>query len=63
MMAAKKANDLAPPRMRREFFRRIEAPYKLTGVNAGEVEAVHERTLDEPAPPAAGGGATARPTS
>ena len=45
MMAAKKANDLAPPRIRREFFRRIEAPYKLTGVNAGEVEAVHERTM------------------
>jgi hypothetical protein len=46
MMATKKANDLAPPRIRRELFRRIEAPYKLTGVNAGEVEAVHERTLE-----------------
>ena len=46
MMAAKKANDLAPPRVRREFFRRIEAPYKVTGINAGEVEAVHERTLE-----------------
>jgi lactate racemase len=45
MMAAKKGNDLAPPRMRREIFRRIEADYGLTGVNAGEVEAVHERTL------------------
>ena len=45
MMAAKKANDLAPPRIRRELFQRIEAPYKLTGVNAGEVEAVHDRTL------------------
>ena len=45
MMAAKKAADLAPPRVRREFYRRVEAPYKLTGVNAGEVEAVHERTL------------------
>ena len=56
MMAAKKGNDVAPPRVRREFFRRIEAPYKLTGINAGEVEAVHERTLDEPAPPAAGRG-------
>ena len=42
---------------------RIEAPYKVTGINAGEVEAVHERTLDEPAPPAAGRGARARPTS
>jgi hypothetical protein len=46
MMAAKETNGLAPPRMRREFYRRIEAPYKLTGVNAGEVEAVHERTLE-----------------
>jgi hypothetical protein len=46
MAAAKKANNLAPPRVRREFFRRIEAPYKVTGVNAGEVEAVHERTLE-----------------
>ena len=45
MMTAKKATDLAPPRIRREFYRRIEAPYKLTGVNAGEVEAVHERTM------------------
>ncbi len=46
MVAAKKANDLAPPRVRREFYRRIEAPYKVTGINAGEVEAVHERTLE-----------------
>jgi hypothetical protein len=46
MMAAKKANDVAPPRVRREFFRRIEAPYKVTGINAGEVETVHERTLE-----------------
>jgi len=45
MMAAKKGNAVAPPRVRREFFRRIEASYKVTGVNAGEVEAVHERTL------------------
>ena len=46
MAGAKQANDLAPPRIRREFFRRIEAPYKVTGVNAGEVEAVHERTIE-----------------
>ena len=26
MMTAKKANDVAPPRVRREFYRRIEAP-------------------------------------
>jgi hypothetical protein len=46
MMAARKGNAMAPPRLRREFFRRVEAPYKITGINAGEVEAVHERTLE-----------------
>ena len=44
-LAAKRANELAPPRVRREVWRRIEAPYGVTGVNAGETEAVHERTL------------------
>jgi len=44
-LAAKRANDVAPPRLRREVWRRIEAPYGVTGVNAGETEAVHERTL------------------
>jgi hypothetical protein len=44
-LAAKKANDAAPARVRREVFRRITAPYGVTGVNAGETEAVHERTL------------------
>ncbi len=45
-LAAKRANDLAPARIRREVWRRIEAPYKVTGVHAGETEAVHERTLE-----------------
>src|SRR5207244_438668 len=31
-LAAKKANDRAPARIRREVFRRIAAPYRLTGV-------------------------------
>jgi len=44
-LTAKKANDAAPGRIRREVFRRIRAPYGITGVNAGETEAVHERTL------------------
>jgi len=44
-LAAKRANDLAPPRVRREVWRRIEAPYGITGITAGETEAVHERTL------------------
>ena len=45
MLAAKKANEKAPARIRREVFQRIEAPYGVTGINAGETEAVHERTL------------------
>jgi hypothetical protein len=45
MLAAKKANERAPARARREVFRRIEAPYGVTGVNAGETEAVHKETL------------------
>jgi hypothetical protein len=45
-LAAKKANEMAPPRIRREVFRRIAAPYGVTGINAGETEAVHERTLE-----------------
>ena len=44
-LAAKRANDRAPGRVRHEVFRRIEADYGVTGVNAGETEAVHERTL------------------
>jgi hypothetical protein len=45
MFAAKRANDRAPGRIRREVFRRIEAPYGVTGINAGETEAVHKETL------------------
>jgi len=44
-LAARKANERAPARVRREVFRRIEAPYGLTGVHAGDTEAVHAETL------------------
>src|SRR5438105_2590904 len=44
-LAANKANQRAPARVRREVFRRIEAPYGLTGVHAGTTEAVHHETL------------------
>jgi Lactate racemase N-terminal domain len=44
-LAAKRANDSGPARIRREVFRRIESPYRVTGVNAGETEAVHKETL------------------
>jgi hypothetical protein len=45
-LAAKHANSNAPARVRREVFGRIAAPYGVTGINAGETEAVHERTLE-----------------
>lgn len=44
-LAARRANERAPARVRREVFRRIVAPYGVTGVNAGETGAVHELTL------------------
>jgi hypothetical protein len=44
-LSAKKANERAPGRIRREVFRRIAAPYRVTGVEAGETEAVHEQTM------------------
>src|SRR3954452_5837032 len=44
-LAAKPANERSPARIRREFYKRIEAPYQLTGVHAGETEAVHKETL------------------
>jgi hypothetical protein len=44
-LGAKAANERAPGRMRREVYRRIVSPYGVTGVHAGETEAVHELTL------------------
>src|SRR5207244_384889 len=62
-LASKKANESAPPRIRREVWRRIAAPYGVTGVTAGETEAVHERTLGalhRPQPVAGNGPADVR---
>ena len=44
-LAAMRANRAAPGRIRREFFHRIAAPYGVTGITAGETDAVHEQTL------------------
>ena len=38
--------DRVPSRLRRRSFQRMEADYELTSVQAGEVEAVHKRTLE-----------------
>jgi hypothetical protein len=44
-LAAKKGNDMMPARFRHEFYTRLTADYGITGIHAGEVEAVHEATL------------------
>ena len=44
-VGTKRAIDLMPAKARRRTFQNMEAPYGLTGVNAGEVEPVHEQTL------------------
>jgi hypothetical protein len=42
---AKKANEMGPSKVRHEFWQQIKADYGVTGINAGETEAVHEVTL------------------
>ena len=41
-VAVKRALDRMPLKARRQLFQRQLAPYGVTGVNAGAVEAVHE---------------------
>ncbi|MGH7776851.1 MAG: lactate racemase domain-containing protein [Candidatus Dormibacterales bacterium] len=43
--AMKQLTDLAPPALKRPLFHAMRAPYGLTSVQAGQVDAVHERTL------------------
>ncbi len=42
----KNALDVTPSAARRKIFQAWEAPYELTSVQAGEVEAVHNKTLE-----------------
>jgi hypothetical protein len=44
-LAAKKANDLGPSPARHQVWMRIRSPVGVTGINAGETNAVHERSL------------------
>ena len=41
----RRALSVAPRRLRHKMFHDLRAPYGLTGVNAGDTEAVHERTI------------------
>jgi hypothetical protein len=45
MLGVRRALAAAPSRLRHRTFHNLRAPYGVTGINAGEVEAVHEQTL------------------
>ncbi|MBW3663494.1 MAG: nickel-dependent lactate racemase [Actinobacteria bacterium] len=45
MLAVRRGLDVMPRWARRKVFHATAAPYGVTGINAGETEAVHERTL------------------
>src|SRR3982074_768599 len=46
-LAMKQMTDLAPPALKRSVFHAMRAPYGLTSVNAGQVDAVHDKTLEK----------------
>nr|WP_202897652.1 lactate racemase domain-containing protein [Actinopolymorpha pittospori] len=45
MLAARRGLAVSPSRLTRKIFQNVQAPYGITGVHAGETEAVHEKTL------------------
>jgi len=45
-LAMKQFTDYAPPSFKRTIFHSMRAPYGLTGVHAGQVDAVHDKTLE-----------------
>ncbi len=45
-LAVKQLTDIAPPDVKRAAFHSMRAPYGLTAVHAGQVDEVHERTLE-----------------
>ncbi len=47
MLGVRRALAAAPMKLRHKLFHDGRAPYGLTGVNAGEVEAVHRITIDK----------------
>jgi hypothetical protein len=44
--ATSRALDRTPPELARRIFHSVKAPHDLTSVQAGEVEAVHDQTLE-----------------
>jgi hypothetical protein len=45
MLAVRRGLKVAPSRVRHKMFHDLRSTYGLTGVNAGDVEAVHDRTI------------------
>jgi hypothetical protein len=45
-LAMKQMTDLAPPAFKRSVFHAMRAPYGMTSVQAGQVDAVHDKTLE-----------------
>ncbi len=45
MLAVRRGLAVAPQRLRHKIFHDLRAPYGITGVNAGAVEPVHEKTI------------------
>ena len=45
-LASSKALERTPPELARRIFHSIRSPHEMTSVQAGEVAAVHERTLE-----------------
>ena len=46
MLAVRRGLGAAPRRLRHKLFHDLRSPYGLTGINAGDTEAVHERTIE-----------------
>lgn len=47
MLAVRRGLAAAPLKLRHKLFHDMRAPYGLTGINAGAVEPVHERTIEK----------------
>jgi hypothetical protein len=45
MLAVRRGLAVAPDRLRHKMFHDLRAPYGVTGIHAGETEAVHEKTI------------------
>ena len=45
-LATKQMTDIAPPAFKRNVFHAMRAPYGMTAVHAGQVDAVHDKTLE-----------------